>query len=1091
VRAGTAAFVAALAALLRAAPIDGQGEGGGAAGFVVEEVAKGSPGEEVGIRSGDRIVAWSRAAAPPANPQAQEGVFESPFDLIELGLEQAPRGAVTLVAAGGRRWTLPPLPFGLTVRPWLDADLLALHEEGARLVRAKSLADGCGRWRAAAGRADRQGQPLVAVWFLTRVAKALADAGSWAEADAVHEQAAGDAERAGEAVAASHILARWAESLSQRREWDRTEACYRRALLLDEARRPDGLVVARDYNNLGTNAIGRGDLAAAEELLLRSLAIRERLAPGSLPHAASLNNLGLVARERGELAAADAYLRRTLAIESRWVPGSLDVALTLGNLGVIARAAGDLASAEERYRQAIAITEARAPGSLDLASSLKNLGVLERHRGDLDAAEALFRRALAIDEALAPDSPRVARDLINLGNLELDRGQLALAEEYQRRALALTEKATPGGLQSAGILSNLGLIAERRGDLATAEECYLRCRAVLEKLAPRRLELASVLSQLGTFARRRGDRAQAEQLYRRALGMREQLAPGSADEAESLHDLGLLRSEAGRLEEASGFLLRALDAFERQRTRLGGTEEVRSGFAARYAAYYHDAIETLIGLDRPADALHVLERSRARSLLALLAEREALFAAQLPAALARERAIADAEYDRVQARVARLDPGTQQEELRAQLARLGELREAREQIAARIRKAAPRLASVQYPEPMELGAVRGVLDPGTVLLAYSVGAERTVLFAVESSQAPGPGLATFSLPIGERALREKVETLRRGVQRAASGSLAGAALAELPELYDLLIRPAEAQIGRSRRLLLSPDGPLHSLPFASLVRRQAAAGKAAESYLVEWKPLHVAASATVYAELKRARRPPDPSALRVVAFGNPRYPALSRQQAEAIPSPDLRAAARSFSLAPLPATRDEVRGIARLFARRARTYLGEQATEERAKAIGRDVRYVHFACHGFLNERFPLNSALALTIPERPAEGQDNGLLQAWEIFDEVRLDADLVTLSACETALGKEMGGEGLLGLTRAFHYAGARSVLATLWGVSDTSTPLLMERFYAHLKAGVSRDEALQAAQLDFIRGRLRSSEDLAHPFRWAAFQLSGDWR
>jgi CHAT domain-containing protein len=159
------------------------------------------------------------------------------------------------------------------------------------------------------------------------------------------------------------------------------------------------------------------------------------------------------------------------------------------------------------------------------------------------------------------------------------------------------------------------------------------------------------------------------------------------------------------------------------------------------------------------------------------------------------------------------------------------------------------------------------------------------------------------------------------------------------------------------------------------------------------------------------------------------------------------------------------------------------------------VRYVHFACHGHLDERMPLNSSLALAIRETPAEGQDNGLLQAWEIFDKVRIDADLVTLSACGTALGREMGGEGLLGLTRAFHYAGARSVLATLWSVSDTSTPLLMERFYAHLEAGMSLDRALQAAQIDFIRGRggvaRGVAADLSHPFRWAAFQLSGDWR
>ena len=168
-------------------------------------------------------------------------------------------------------------------------------------------------------------------------------------------------------------------------------------------------------------------------------------------------------------------------------------------------------------------------------------------------------------------------------------------------------------------------------------------------------------------------------------------------------------------------------------------------------------------------------------------------------------------------------------------------------------------------------------------------------------------------------------------------------------------------------------------------------------------------------------------------------------------------------------------------------YLGSEATEETAKSLGPDSRIVHFACHGLLDERFPLNSALALTLPEHQAEGQDNGLLQAWEIFESVRLDADLVTLSACDTALGKEMGGEGLVGLTRAFQYAGARSVLASLWGVSDVSTANFMKRFYGYLRSGKPKDEALRAAQIDQIREKSRSS----HPFHWAAFELFGDWQ
>jgi CHAT domain-containing protein len=280
-------------------------------------------------------------------------------------------------------------------------------------------------------------------------------------------------------------------------------------------------------------------------------------------------------------------------------------------------------------------------------------------------------------------------------------------------------------------------------------------------------------------------------------------------------------------------------------------------------------------------------------------------------------------------------------------------------------------------------------------------------------------------------------------------------------------------------LLISPDGPLHALPFAALW------GGSPEGYLVERVPVHVVASATVYAELKKTRRPAAPGDFRLVAFGDPKYPRLPKGEADELRNHELRSAVLRGEVFPaLPETRAEVQNIAALFPGRVSTYLGDQAKEEKAKAVGKDARYVHFACHGVLNERFPLDSALALSLPKNPKPGEDNGLLQAWEVFDSMRLDAELVTLSACQSGLGKEMGGEGLLGLTRAFQYAGARSVLASLWSVGDESTAKLMTRFYRYLRDGSSKDEALRAAQREMIQAQ-------AHPFHWAAFQLSGDWK
>jgi CHAT domain-containing protein len=272
-------------------------------------------------------------------------------------------------------------------------------------------------------------------------------------------------------------------------------------------------------------------------------------------------------------------------------------------------------------------------------------------------------------------------------------------------------------------------------------------------------------------------------------------------------------------------------------------------------------------------------------------------------------------------------------------------------------------------------------------------------------------------------------------------------------------------------------------------------------YLVEWKPIHTAVSATVYADLKKRRRENrPPPAFEVAAFGDPLYPAFVVQKAVAKRGdgaegvegdtdgdPQISAVLRGgYKFEPLPRSRQEVQTIASLYAPRSETFLGEQATEERAKSIGRDVPLIHYACHAFVNERFPLDSALVFTIPDKPREGQDNGLLQAWEIFENVRIDADLVTLSACESGLGKEMGGEGLIGLTRAFQYAGARSILASLWMVEDQSTAELMKRFYGYLKSGKTKDEALRLAQIDLIH-----SPNFSRPRDWAAFELIGDWK
>jgi CHAT domain-containing protein/Tfp pilus assembly protein PilF len=1102
---------------LCACAVAAAGKGGdeeGVGGVVIASVRSPSTGAAAGLREGDVILSWSCAASPPAFAQPASGRVRSPFDLVPLEIEQSPRRLVTLRGRRGdaeMEWSLGASEWGIEARPRLSGELAGPYFQGKTAAEGGDPETAERRWRSAAESARDMGDARLAAWFLERTAAAFARAGRWPEADAAYAEAVRMLEP--EPSATAHLLRVWGGSFDARAAWGAAAERFQKALEFDEALAPRSLAAARDLSAIGVMMAKSDRYDAAERHFRQALAIQEELAPGTTEVAASLNKLGILSRLRGDLAAADRYLGRAVELQRRLSPLSGSHALFLMNLGNVAVDRGDLERGEDLHRQALAISEQVAPDNVaghlqnlagiatrrgDLASAdgllrrilalkeagtsdegdtwrtLSSLGDLAVRRGDLETAAVHFRRALAIAERLSPAGRNVASNLGGLGEVALKRGDLAAAGSYLRRAQDIEEKLAPGSVRVAAGLQTLARHAAASGDLDRAEELQRRALAIFEEASPASLEVSKALRDLGELALKRGRIEDALSLLRRALELQTRLAPESSDESMALHLLGRAELLAGHSREGIDHVCRAIDVLDRQRARLGGTPEAQTSFEGTLGEHYLACVEGLIETDRAAEAFHVLERGRARSFLALLTERD-LRLAELPPELAAERRQVNARYDDVQSRLAALSAGRDDAEIERLTGELRDLRNRQEEIFVRIRRESPRVATLEDPQPLDLARARAVLDPGTVLLAYAVGKERTWLFVAQPASASGPGLAVSRIAFGAEELRGEVESFRLLLKDP------GSADAEIRKrgrrLYDLLVRPAETQIAGARRILVSADGPLHTLAFAALMR--------GDRFLVEWKPIHSVLSATVYAELTKSRPPQGtPGNDRLIAFGDPVYPSLT---GEAAADPEVREAARrGLALQPLPASGREVKSIAGLYPG-ARVYLGREATEERAKAIGRESRLVHFACHGVIDERFPLNSALALTVPEKPAEGQDNGLLQAWEIFESLRLDADLVTLSACDTALGREMAGEGFVGLTRAFQYAGARSVLATLWGVSDLSTAGFMERFYGHLRRGVPKDEALRTAQIE----RLREQDGFSHPFHWAAFQLTGDWR
>jgi CHAT domain-containing protein/Tfp pilus assembly protein PilF len=978
---------------------------------------------------------------------------------------------------------------------------------GSALVRQSQFGEAEKAYRAALAVRERSGNESLSVArSLDNVGSVTVSRGDLTAAESYFKRALAIRENlALDSLDHAASLHRVGGVFSRRGDVAAAEPFFKRALAIRETLSADSLDVASSLNSLGTVAFNRGDLATSEAYHTRALAIREKLAPDSVDSSRSLNNLGVLTHSRGDLVAAESYYKRALATQEKLAPGSLDVALSLSNLGIVARDRGELSTAEAYHRRALAIRDKLAPDSLDVSASLNEMGIVADLRGDAAVAKTYYQRALAIRERVAPGSLDVAATLNALGIMAGQRGELATATAHHKRALAIWEKLAPDSLNVARSLTNLGLVARDSGDLAMAEAYHQSALAIEAKLASDSLLMAHSLNSLGVVARERGDLTTAETYVKRAVAIRQRLAPGSGDEADSHHALGLVYRKTGQLRLAADHHLRAIDALEAQVGKLGGSQETLSGFGAQFVDYYRDYIDLLVGQHQPAEAFHVLERSRARTLLAMLAERDLVFTADVPEETERERKRIAWEYDQIHAKLAQLNPLSDQVQIDGLLNRIRELRDRQSDTAEQIRQKSPRLASLQYPQPLDLGAVQAALDRGTLLLSYSVHKDKTYLFGVGADG----GIQVHTIAIGETQLREDIEKFRSLIQRAQLGADDLTALLDQGRrLYNLLIQPAVKFVDKAQRVLVSPDGPLHLLPYAALVRgvdARAARARRDWQYLVEWKPLHVIVSATVYAELSKQRqnRAPEVSANTLVAFGDPKYPPVAATDddgdlasQDAIVRSMLR---RDYRLAPLPATRREVAAIAGLYEGKAEMYVGDAATEERAKGVAAATRYVHFASHALLDEQFPLNSGLALTIPAEMKVGQDNGILQAWEIFERVRIDADLVVLSACETGLGKEVAGEGLLGLTRAFQYAGARSVLASLWSVADETTAVLMTRFYGYLKSGRSKDAALRQAQLDLIRGSVsvRDQEgraarvDAAHPFYWAAFQLNGGWQ
>ncbi len=894
---------------------------------------------------------------------------------------------------------------------------------------------------------------------------------------------------------------------------------YREALKSREAAlgrgHPD---FAQSLNNLAALYQEMGDHAAALPLYREALKVYETALGRRHPHyATGLGNLALLHKAVGDHSAALPLLREALKLrEAALGRRHPSYATGLNNLAALYQEMGDHAAALTLYREALKLHEAalgrRHP---DYATGLNNLALLHQDMGDYNAALPLYREALQVTEAaLGRRHPHYVQRLNNLATLHHVMGDHAAALPLYLEALKQCEAALgrrhPHYAQS---LNNLAVLHKTMGDHKAALPLYREVLRLREAaLGPRHPEYATGLNNLAALHHATGDHKAALPLYREALRLREAaLGPRHPDHATGLNNLAVLHQEMGRPGAALPLSEAAMSLTRRQLDLDASVQSERQQREAAVALRYR--LNTRLSIpDESAHFSHSHVLSWKGSAFAAQQARRRFVLAQADTAT---RALALELRDATRS-LALLSSGSDAGSRK----RTEELIRQKEALEARLAQLSAPFRLAVKPPGSE--AFRADLPPGTALIDFLV-------LTGYDPEKPAKGqawrrrLVAWVLRADAATLRVDLGLMRHIEEDIASwrGAIeAGRDSPAAARLREALWSPLEKHLDGAKVVLISPDEALGRLPFAALPGREK--GK----FLLEEVPLAVLPVPRVLAQaLAPAKGKPSLLTLGGVEYGD------GRGTWEALPGtgPEAAAVVARF--------RGQLKG-------EMSSLSGAEATKSALAAALPRHRYAHLATHGYFAPA-TMKSALGHGDPGKPdlpgREGvsgwdpallsglvlagantpklDDDGLLKASEVAEMDLSNVELAVLSACQTGLGKEAGGEGILGLQRAFALAGCKTVVSSLWSVNDAATAVLMERFYHHLWVKKApRLEALRQAQLDVmrhpewvekrveamrgtpgLRGIGKSAEVAVAGKKgrrspiawWGAWQLSGDWR
>lgn len=922
------------------------------------------------------------------------------------------------------------------------------------------------------------------------------------------------------------------------------ENTYKQALAIRTRLNPKDIAISNIHLGMGRLYRYQFRLAEADAAYRDALTTAQNAAGANSPAVGQvlIQLTDLRIASSGNMKEAEEFALRALAIfEKESGPSSINVAYASDAVAAVYLLVQRMSDAERFYKRSLAIKEkVLGVNASDVAVTLANLAIAYNARNDTDEAEKLWKRALGIQEkALGPDHSQVAGLYNNLAAVAFFKGRNEEADRLFQRALSIEEKSVgmehPFLGRTLGNLAGVNLALKRNKE---AEAYVRRSIAIYEKaLGPDHSALTVPLSSLAKVAQAQGRPDEAQQIQGRALAIFERnYGPTNPRVASEVWQLALLLDQAGKPAEALEQSRRVTDILVAHilAESAGAQEKGREGASAQlYSGYFHTHLQHLgtaakAKLVAPQtlteEGFEVAQWASQSSAAAALQQMGLRFAAgsdrlgllvresQDVAAALRRR---DKELVDAVAKPAREQNSAQLEKMRSDVADLEKRLAA---VAARLEREMPEYAALVNPRPQKISEVQNLLAPDEAMVFLLASHPQSYVFVLTSER-----VSVTPLALSNDDITAKVTAFRKGLDvdelRAADAGSSKAPFFDLAlahELYRALLAPIEAEIKDKPNLIVVPSGVLTALPFHLLVTdapkiaqpsiETIAAYRDAE-WLLKRHAVSVLPSVSSLQALRTFARK-DRGTKPMIGFGDPLFqpeaaPASKTQQRAAKKAAKTRAlsdywqgagidpAMISQALSQLPDTADELKAVAqKLAAPSSDLYLGRVASEAVVKVLPlADYRVVYFATHGLVagDVKGVAEPSLALSMPEKPSQA-DDGLLTASEVA-QLKLNADWVVLSACNTAAGDKPGAEALSGLARSFFYAGARALLVSHWAVDSAAATKLTIDTFDVLKSDprVGRAEAVRRSMLKFMAD---GSDKLnAHPAMWGPFSVLGE--